>query len=230
MPGGFEAGGAVSNPHTLMSMADAALHRRPSQSGGFAPGGTTRSSRGYDGLESAQGHQGDGRPHSEAGGLVHRLVSTTRHGCAGDGRPHFDIGGAGLHRAADQPLGLDRANAMVQQLYQCYANADLAQLARLSVMYPPTSIEGQIIRRVLMAKRMALAAKAPLPERPGNFGLGATQANLTSQMRGGFAPISGAARGFEAGGAVSNPHTLLSMAEAAALGRRFGGLDKPMGL
>jgi hypothetical protein len=159
VPGGFEAGGAVSNPHALMSMADAAIHRRPSQSGGFAPGGTIRSSRGYDGLESAQGNQGDGRPHREAGGLV-------------------------------------------QQVYQCSGNADLAQLARLAVMFPPTSIEGQIIRRVLMAKRMALAAKAPLPQRPSIFGLGATQADLTSQVPGGFAPISGGAQGFEAGGAI----------------------------
>jgi hypothetical protein len=77
---------------------------------------------------------------------------------------------------------------------------------------------------------MALAAKAQLPQPTGNFGLGATRADLTSQMPGGFAPTSGAARGFEAGGAISNPHALLSMAEAAALGRGFGGLDKPMGL
>jgi hypothetical protein len=44
-----------------------------------------------------------------------------------------------LHRAADQPLGLDRANPMVQQLYQCYANVDLAQLARLSCTRRPAS-------------------------------------------------------------------------------------------
>jgi hypothetical protein len=87
-----------------------------------------------------------------------------------------------------------------------------------------------MFRRALMAKRMALAAKAQLPQPTGNFGLGVTQANLTSQTPGGFAPISGGAQGFEAGGAISNPHALLSMAEAAALGRGFGGLDMPMGL
>jgi hypothetical protein len=163
VPGGFEAGGAVSNPHTLMSMADAALHRRPSPNAGFGDGGTTRSLGGYDGtvdrLWSAYGDNGPGRPDHDAGGTVHRLASTTRHGYEGDGHPHFPSGSWVSNPAAGQPWIMAETNPMLQQFYRRYANADLAQLARLSVMYPPTSIEGQIIRRVLMAKRMALAPR-----------------------------------------------------------------------
>jgi hypothetical protein len=181
-------------------------------------------------LWSAYGYNGPGRPHHDAGGTVHRLAPTTRQGYEGDGHPHFHSGSWVSNPAAGQPWIMAGGNPMVQEFYRRYADADPEQLVRLAAMYPPTSIEGQIIRRVLMAKRMALAAKAQLPQPTGNFGLGATQADLPSQMPGGFAPISGGAQGFEAGGAISNPHTLPSMAEAAALGRGFGGLDKPRGL
>ncbi|HXZ02288.1 MAG TPA: hypothetical protein VEI03_20000 [Stellaceae bacterium] len=99
------------------------------------------------------------------------------------------------------------ASPQAQQLYQRYASLPLDKLQQMAVMVPPSSPQGQMIRKAMTAKQLAPAATnafpapAPMPV-PGGQGAAATPAAPPQARGGGIRRFDGGGSTGGAGGAA----------------------------